>query len=267
MNRLFFQDFPCTGNANTNTDAPVLVLLHGWGMHSGVWQDFIPLLTPYTQVRCIDLPGFGRSAAVGVPDSLEDWADAVHEVMQARAVVVGWSLGGLIALMLAARYPQAVSHLVLIAANPCFVQREGWDAAMPAELFTPFAQALQQDRDTTLKRFLALQCRGSVSHKQDLRFLQACAAQPQLPSSSALCQGLALLEKSDLRVLLAAMSLPVLFLLGEQDALVPVSLAQSLPMVLPDVAVQVIPEAAHLPFLSHLQSCSDALLKFIGASA
>lgn len=265
MSRLFFQDFPCTGKTNTN--APVIVLLHGWGMHSGVWQDFIPLLTPYTQVRCIDLPGFGRSTAVAVPDSLEGWADAVHEVTPPHAAVVGWSLGGLVALMLAARYPQAVSHLLLMAATPCFVQREGWDSAMRVETFTPFAQALQQDGDTALKRFIVLQCRGSASHKQDLRFMQACLVQSPQPSSEALRQGLALLESSDLRLVLAAISLPVMFLLGELDALVPASLAQSLPMVLPAAAVQVIPEAAHLPFLSHSQFCCDALLTFIGASA
>lgn len=261
MSGVFFQDHACTAHAN----APVLVLLHGWGMHSAVWETFIPFLVPHLRVRCIDLPGFGRSASVPVPTSLEAMTDVLQEVAPVQAVWMGWSLGGLLAMEMAARLPQRVSHLVLMAATPCFVQQNDWPCAMPAKDFSAFVDSVRQDASTALKRFLALQCLGSVSSKQDLRFLQSCVAQGEVPSGEALEQGLALLGGADSRVPFSTLSLPVLSLLGEHDALLPGSVAPALSSLLPSSTIRVVADAAHVPFLSHPQTCADAILDFIGS--
>lgn len=261
MSRIFYQDHPCTGS---DVDVPTLVLLHGWGMYSAVWETFIPLLTPHAHVRCVDLPGFGRSAGVPMPTTPEAMVDLLLDVAPAQAVWVGWSLGGLLAMTMAARHPQRVSHLVLMAATPCFVQRDDWPCAMPAREFDVFANAVKEDAALTLKRFLMLQCHGSTSHKQDLRFLQSCMAQQPVSSCEIMGQGLSLLGDNDRRALLSALSLPVLCLLGEHDALVPASVAPALSSLLPLSMVRVVPGAAHVPFLSHPQACRDAVLDLIG---
>lgn len=263
MNGIFYQDFPCLDA----TDAPVLVLLHGWGMHSAVWESFVPLLTPYAHVRCIDLPGFGRSAAVPIPSTLEMMADALLAVAPAQAVWLGWSLGGLLAMEIASRHPQRVSHLVLMTATPCFVQKNDWACAMPTAEFAAFSDVVQQDALPAMKRFLALQCQGSVSARQDLRILQSCVTRLPAPDGKVLIQGLALLGGHDRRTSLSTLSLPVLFLLGEHDALVPASVASSLSSVLPSSAIVVVKGAAHVPFLSHPQDCRDAVLNLIGVAS
>jgi pimeloyl-[acyl-carrier protein] methyl ester esterase len=261
MSGVFWQDFPCS---ETDADAPVLVLLHGWGMHSVVWESFIPVLTPHASVRCIDLPGFGRSAGVPMPTTPEAMVDVLLDVVPASAVWMGWSLGGLLAMVMAARYPQRVSHLMLMAATPCFVQKQDWPCAMPAQEFDVFANAVKDDAALTLKRFLMLQCHGTTSHKQDLRFLQSCLVRQPAPSREALEQGLALLGNNDYRALLSTLSLPVLCLLGEHDALIPASVAPVLLSLLPSSMVRVVSGAAHVPFLSHPQVCRDAVLDLIG---
>lgn len=261
MSRIFFQDFPCAGRS----EAPVLVLLHGWGMQSAVWETFMPLLTPHVHVRCIDLPGYGRSAAVAMPASLDALADKLLEVAPARAVWLGWSLGGLVAMALAVRQPSRVSHLVLMAATPCFVQRDDWSCAMSQQDFAAFAEALQQDAEAALKRFLALQCHGAVSRKEDLRFLQSCLTQQPVPSVDALVRGLAMLKDNDRRTQMSSLSVPVLYLLGEQDALVPARIAPALSSLLPSSTIRVMEGAAHVPFLSHPQSCADAVADFTGS--
>lgn len=245
----------------------MLVLVHGWGMQSGVWETFLPWLTPHVRVRCIDLPGHGRSAAVPMPASLDALAELLLAVAPARAAWLGWSLGGLVALKMAARFPPRVSQLVLMAATPCFVQREGWPWAMPAPDFRAFAESLRQDAALALKRFLALQCLGSVSARQDLRLLQACLADLPVVAGEPLQQGLALLGDSDRRARFAALAVPVLCLLGEQDALVPASVAADLSSLLPAAQVRVVPGAAHLPFLSHAQACRQALLDLLGSTS
>lgn len=261
MSSIFYQDFPCAGRGKA---APTVVLLHGWGMHSGVWAAFIPLLTPHVHVRCIDLPGCGRSAGLSLPSTLVSLAELMIEAMPAQAILVGWSLGGLLAMAMAANYPQQVSHLALMAASPCFVQRDDWPCAMPPAVFEQFTQDIAQNAEQGLKRFMALQCHGSPSQKQDFRFLQACAAQQSMPSAAALMQGLDWLKGTDGRPWLKKLAMPAHVLLGEHDALVPVSAAPAFNVLRPSATVSVVPGAAHVPFLSHPQACRDALLQWIG---
>ncbi len=261
MSGIFYQDFPCSGA----TDAPVLVLLHGWGMHSGVWEAFLPLLTPHARVRCIDLPGFGRSAGLPVPTSLESMTGVLQDVAPAQSIWVGWSLGGLLAMEMASRFPLQVSRLVLIAATPCFVERDDWPVAMPAQEFSAFAESVRRDAASALTRFLVLQCQGSVSVRQDLRYLQSCMAQGMPASSEALQQGLALLGNSDCRARVSELSVPVLCLLGQKDALVPASVASAPSFLPPSSVVRVVEGAAHAPFLSHPTVCANAVRDFIGA--
>lgn len=261
MSRIFYEDHPCTGKPEVAT----LVLLHGWGLHSGVWRDFLPVLTPHFHVRCIDLPGFGRSAAMRVPDSLDDMVAAVMQVAPdkaalGKAVWAGWSLGGLVALALAARHPEKVAGLALLAATPCFVQRQDWATAMPADVFAAFSASVQQNPEYALQYFLALQCKGSVSMKRDLRFLQAVDQMESVPSREALLSGLEVLANNDLRAVLASLSVPVLCVLGEQDALLPCAVAETVQQINTACTVELIAGAAHVPFVSHPLPCRDALL-------
>ncbi|MDI1302222.1 MAG: pimeloyl-ACP methyl ester esterase BioH [bacterium] len=257
---IFHQHFVCSSALRgASAAAPHLVLLHGWGMHSGVWENFLPLLAPYFQVTVIDLPGFGKTAADISPDG---FLHALPALVPAPALWLGWSLGGLLALEMAMLYPQRVRALCLLAATPCFVQREDWLTAMPASVFGGFCDALQEHPQATLARFLALQCKGSVSMKADIRFLQAVLAAEKMPSDKTLGEGLQQLACLDLREALRRLAMPVQVILGEKDSLIPVAVAGALQVLNPAVNVTVVDGAAHLPFVSHPQVCRDALLQF-----
>ncbi len=241
-------------------EKPALVLLHGWGLHSGVWEKFLPLLTPHFRVTCVDLPGFGGNH--GNLHRFVDFFEAVQAVTPPRALWAGWSLGGLLALEMAARHPERVQGLFMLAATPCFVQREDWAPAMKPDVFTDFADSLRENPLLTLESFLTLQCRGSASMKADIRFLQSVLdAGPNL-STSALQSGLDVLARGDLRNRLSSLRLPVHFLLGEKDVLVPAGLQEALKILQFDAGVTVIPAAAHVPFLSHAEATAKALGDF-----
>lgn len=259
MSGVFVEEHCCTANPA----APTLVLLHGWGLHSGVWRDFLPLLTPHVHVRCIDLPGFGRSSVMTAPATLDGMVDAVMQAAPARAIWAGWSLGGLVALAAAARHPGSVTALVLLAATPCFVQRSHWATAMPRTHFDAFLRAVGQDAGIALKQFLALQCRGSATMKNDLRFLQEILRQQDLPVASALFAGLAVLGENDLRDRITGLDVPLLALTGEHDDLVPAVVGAALQALNPRCTALAVAGAAHVPFVSHPVQCRDALLTFL----
>ena len=45
----------------TSGSGPALILIHGWSLHGGIWEQLVPLLEPHFRVTCVDLPGHGRS--------------------------------------------------------------------------------------------------------------------------------------------------------------------------------------------------------------
>ena len=101
----------------TSGDGPPLLLVHGLGGSATNWCELAPLLAPRHRLVIPDLPGHAGSEPLPAVSGLQSFADCVLGVMEhERAVpapVVGHSLGGLVALRLALRYPDAVSALVL----------------------------------------------------------------------------------------------------------------------------------------------------------
>ena len=98
---------------------PPIVLIHGLGGSATNWSELAPLLAQSHRVIVPDLPGHGRSEPLAAVSGLQPFADRVYAVMEHEgavpATVVGHSLGGLVALRLALRRPDAVSGLVLTA--------------------------------------------------------------------------------------------------------------------------------------------------------
>lgn len=227
-----------------------LVLLHGWGLHSGIWDGVKAALGGHFRVHAVDLPGYGGSPG-GAPYTLEALADGVATVMPAGATLCGWSLGGLVALEAARRFPEKVARLALVASTPCFAQREGWECAMPPEILQAFATELDADYEGTLKRFLALQSRGDDAAKSVLRVLRDNLFQRGRPDAQALRGGLAILRDGDLRGLVGEVRQPTLILHGNRDQLTPLPAGEWLAQTLPDARLKVIHGAAHAPFLSH----------------
>jgi pimeloyl-[acyl-carrier protein] methyl ester esterase len=229
-------------------EGPDLVLLHGWGLHGGVWSMLLPRLAAHYRVSVIDLPGHGRSP--GRLGDLEQAASAVLAAAPPAAAWVGWSLGGMIATTAAAQAPERVTRLLLVASNPRFTQQPDWPCAMAPATLAAFADGLATDFEATLGRFLTLQFRGVKGAGDTLRGLRAeLAARPPAPES--LRDGLAILAGADLRPALAGYPGPVAAVLGALDTLVPSGVAGSLAALRPDMTITALAGAGHAPFLTH----------------
>jgi pimeloyl-[acyl-carrier protein] methyl ester esterase len=242
---------------------PDLVLLHGWGMNSAVWEPLLPALSARHRLTILELPGHGASASTESA-VLDDWAQRCLAIAPPRAHWLGWSLGGQVALAAALSAPPRVGGLSLIGVTPCFVQTEGWDCAMPEKTFHQFADALAQDSGAGLLRFLALQVKGSEHARDTLRLLKAELAQRPPASAQGLAQGLDLLLHTDLRERLIALRCPSHWMFGARDTLVPRALQTRLGELLPSAHVTEIAGAGHAPFLSHPEASLHVLLESTG---
>lgn len=237
---------------HTVGSGPDLVLVHGWGMHSGVWEDVAEQLLDDYRVTVIDLPGYGFSRALTERYDLDALCAAVAAAVPAPAAWLGWSLGGLVAQRVAMTSPERVSRLILTNSSPCFVQRPDWPHAIAPALLQRFAEELQQDYRAVLKRFIALEVYGSENASEQLRQLRAMLFQHGEPRVSALEDGLVILERTDLRSAWAHIACPILLLMGERDQLVPVKAAEVLTAQWPHSQLHIFEGAGHAPFFSHL---------------
>ena len=247
-------------NITMTGSGPNLVLLHGWSMHSGIWQSMTALLAQQFKVHLVDLPGHGKSG--WQPKGLEMGrvVTQLAEQLPQEAHYVGWSLGGLVSIAFAARYPERIQKLVLLAATPKFVQSDDWPCAVEADVFKQFSDNLQVDQAQALQRFLLLQARGAKQRKETVRALSAQIGAAPTPHPDALAAGLDLLIKTDLRAELAALTCPILSLLGMRDTLIPQQVIEALPS---QISHQLIADAGHAPFISHPQECAQAIIGFI----
>ena len=242
---------------------PDLVLVHGWGMNAAVWEPLLPAMSRHFRVTVLELPGHGGSTAAAVAD-LGEWARLVLDVAPPKAWWLGWSLGGQVALQAALDRPGRVDGLLLVGATPRFVQADDWSCAMPVATFQQFADALAEDPNATLMRFLALQVSGAENARETLKLLRFETGQRPAASPKGLAQGLELLLDTDLRGPLAGLDQPTHWVFGARDTLVPAVVREPLLELLPSSTVDVIAGAGHAPFLSHPQQCIKRLLQRVG---
>lgn len=238
-------------SSSTLGRGPRLVLIPGWAMHSGVWREFAERLAANFCVTWVDLPGHGLSPA-WAEWTLVATAEALAELIPDRALWLGWSLGGQVALELARRYPAKVAALVLVATNPRFIAESDWPGMAPA-MFESFALGVETQSQATMHRFLALNCLGAAGAMGLLRRLRTAWESYPAPAPTVLGQGLEILRQTDLRQELAEIGCPVAVVAGSEDRLVPAAAARRLAAGLPRAQLAILEGAGHAPFLSHAE--------------
>ena len=231
---------------------PDLVMLHGWGLHGGVFTTLAEQMASRFRISLIDMPGHGRSPPPQQTFDLAGLTEMVASAAPSRATWLGWSLGGMVAAQLALTAPARVEELILVNSSPRFVAGDDWPWAMDQAVLDGFALALQEDYHGTLERFLSLQIApGTAEARLNLRQLREMALQFPTPAARALRDGLAILRSADLRTQLPSLRLPSLLILGERDRLVPAAVGPAVHQLLTTVRIEVIKGAGHVPFLSH----------------
>ena len=258
---------------------PPLVLLHGWAMHSGIWGSVAPHLARTHRVHAVDLPGHGYSAALGSPGSpctLDGMVAAVDSALATETrpiTVLGWSMGGLVAMRWALACPARVSQLVLVCTTPRFVATVGsedsnvgeWPHAMSAPTLARFGDELHVAWRLTVQRFLALQVHNSERGRATLAALREQLWARGEPSRSALAETLGVLTATDMRSEVEKIAQPALVIAGSRDTLAFPAAGRWLAGAIPGAAWCEIEGAGHAPFLSHREEFLAALGTFLDA--
>jgi pimeloyl-ACP methyl ester carboxylesterase len=222
-----------------------VVLVHGLSGSSRWWQRNIPGLAQRYRVLVPDLIGFGRSPRpqgklppMGeLADVLAEW---IRSVGPPEAHVIGHSMGGQLAIHLAARHPQQVKRLVLVDA-----------AGIPRPL-TPRAVV-------RFAREIA-----PVWRWGDLSFVPVIVSDAWTAGPRTLLQAIGHILRDDVRPLLPRIQAPTLILWGEGDGWVPLAHGEELHTGIADSRLVVMLDAYHNPMVDQPAEFNRRVLEFLG---
>ncbi|MBF0282588.1 MAG: alpha/beta fold hydrolase [Zetaproteobacteria bacterium] len=222
------------------------VWIHGWGQSERVWYQQRAL---YPEATWVNLPGHGTTPCC------EDWLAYLDQSLpHTPSILVGWSLGGMLAMAFAHRYPHRVAGLVLIGSTAKFFQHPDWHFGAPLSVYRAFESGLASAPEKTLNYFLKLMFHGDGLARKDFNLLVHGAIDRHHPPSHAtLMQGLDLLRDLDLRQPLAKITQPCLLMHGVDDAVVPLAASEYMAQQLADATLHRFEACGHAPFLTQPQ--------------
>jgi pimeloyl-ACP methyl ester carboxylesterase len=262
----------------TAGSGPALVLIHGITSDSSTWRRVMPYLARDFTVIAPDLPGHGRSAKPRGDYSLGANASFVRDLLLAlghsRASIVGHSLGGGVAMQLCYQFPDRCERLVLVDSGG--LGREVSlllrAATLPgSELVLPFLAASRL-LDAGRMAGGLLGRLGLRAGTDAMEIARGHATLSDGEARSAFVQTLrSVVEPGGQRVdasdrLYLAERMPLMFLWGERDSLIPVSQAHDAHAKVPSSRLEIFADSGHFPQLDEPERFLDVLLDFMGST-
>ena len=234
--------------------APAVVLLHAFPMSSAMWEPQREALSGF-RVIVPDLRGFGKTPLQG-PWLVEHAAADVVETMSAlgveKAAVVGLSMGGYVALQLAASAPERVRALVLADTRA---------EADANENKAKRAGGIDMVRGKGVGAFLTPFFESAVSNQKALPFLRGVA---EKSTPDAVMHALiALAARPDAVPGLSKIKVPTAVLVGSQDKVTPLPLSEAMRSRIPGAELHIIPDAGHFSNAENPAAFNERLVSFL----
>lgn len=238
-----------------------LVLVHGFPMDHRIWTVQLEGLAGICRVIAVDLKGFGKSRSneAFTIDSMADELVAFVKAVNAYpCYLAGLSMGGYIALSLAARYPEAIKGLIIVSS------KSEADPSAGKEARQKMAQLAQEKgsvaaADQMLPRVLTEETiKGNPELVMKMRqIMEAC------PANTIANASFAMRDRADRTADLPGLKMPVLVVLGERDSLLPVEGGRKLAQACANGRLVVIGGAGHVPCMENPQATNAALAEFV----
>ena len=241
----------------TAGSGPSLLLLHGVGLNADAWAAQIDSLSADYRVIAIDMPGHGESDRLQHADNLASYSDCIVEVINALdspVFLVGHSMGALIALDIAIRYPQKLEKVV--AMNAIF-QRSDEALLAVRQRAQELSGISNPDPTTTLQRWFA--------DELNLPAAIACRLWLETVDPKGYQQAYRVFanETGPLASELGRLSVPALFLTGAEEPNSTPEMSRAMAEVTPDAQAVVIEGAAHMMPMTHAAAVNKVILDFI----
>ncbi|HRN57707.1 MAG TPA: alpha/beta hydrolase [Agriterribacter sp.] len=246
--------------------APV-VLVHGFGEDGRVWKHQRERLQSHFHLIIPDLPGSGRSGMLSIApehaaSAMEIYADGIKQVLDREAVkqctLIGHSMGGYVALAFAHRYPERLNALGLVHST-AFADSEQKIATRRKGIAFIQRYGAQEFLKQSIPHLF-----GAAFTRQHPEQIEALTGRAGNFTAAALVQYYeAMIKRPDSTATLKKLTIPVLFIIGEEDK--SVSLEDSLKQChFPVKAlINILPDTAHMGMWEQKDQANDTVVKFL----
>ena len=239
-----------------------LVLIHGWGMNSNVWNNIEADLSKYFKLIMINLPGMG-GCKLNNDYFMSSIIDSLNKFIPNNAILLGWSLGGQIAIAYQKKFPKKIKHLILVSSTPCFINKKEWNYGVEKDIFEKFASQLLVNWKKTIHQFFLLQLYGEPNIRKVTAKLEETILSLGKPDPRALKAGLKLLMDTDCRENLININVKTLIVTGDKDRLTSLASSKYMADIIPDSSLKIFPGASHIPFLLEPETFVQSILNFV----
>ena len=253
-----FNDLVLHFKENGPANSPTIVFANSLGTDLRIWDGVAARLGSGLRVLRYDLRGHGLSEAPSAPYALDDHVGDLAALMDSRgvksALLVGLSVGGMIAMALANRRPDLVRALILCDTAHRIGTREMWDARIAAVRQGGIASIA----DAVLQRWFAAEFRAA--RPAELAGYRNMLTRTPVEGYAGTC---ATVRDADLTGIAGKLALPVLCLVGDEDGATPPELVEDMARRIPNSSLQVIERCGHIPCVEKPDELAQLILAFI----
>lgn len=231
---------------------PTVLLIHGVGLQAEAWNSQIAALAPQYQVTALDMPGHGQSALLSKGSGLAGYTDAIAQTLNAPTLVIGHSMGAMIALDLAIRYPDRVSGVA--ALNAIYQRSPEAFAAVKTRADSLDSNSVA-DPTAPLDRWFG----NSPSPERE-----ACEAwlNAVSPEGYKMAYQVFAAEDGPNPQALASLACPALFMTGRDEPNSTPEMSRNMAALAPQGRARIINDAAHMMPMTHTHEVNQELLRF-----
>ena len=239
-------------------EGEAMVFAHGAGGNLLSWWQQIPFFSQHYRCITFDHRGFGHSLDVpegpGGDAFVDDLKGLLDHLEVDRALVVGLSIGGLIAQSLAARRPELVRAMVLMDS----AAKVGDEILWNQRIEQVRAQGLESLADGLMQRWFSAAFRAN--RPEELAIWRNMVCRQTVEGYAGCC---AALRDADLRDAARRLSLPVLAMVGDEDGATPPGIVEATADLIAGARFEIVAQAGHIPCVEHPRTCAAMLLSFI----
>ncbi len=239
---------------------PAIVFLHGHMESAKIWKKYASELSNRFRTIRIDLPGHGKSSVFDEVHTMEFMADAVRAVFEAekidKALLVGHSMGGYVALAFAETHPDKVRGLVMFSSISFADTKERQNER---DRTVKAADAHKMKYITSVIPNLFFERSGAKASKRIFKLIKLAAKQPKEGIIAAI-RGMR--DRADRTKILKNAKFPILFLAGHDDLLIPLERIEEMHRQVPQAKLVVVEQCGHAGFIEQEKECYTAIKEF-----